>query len=87
MASIHRLACTIPTTENELLTSHIGLKTRYNMTTKELLNDILDLYKADKEKNYTLLLKRAEGDVVIPLDGTVKEVGMRNGDYLQVITA
>ena len=27
----------VPTTENELLTSHIGLKTRYNMTTKELL--------------------------------------------------
>ena len=47
----------------------------------------LDPYKADKEKNYTLLLKRAAGDVVIPLDGTVKEVGMRNGDYLQVITA
>lgn len=77
----------VPATENELLTSHIGLKTRYNITTKELLNDILDLYKADKEKNYTLLLKRAAGDVVIPLDGTVKEVGMRNGDYLQVITA
>ena len=50
----------VATTENELLTSHIGLKTRYDMTTKELLNDILDLYKADKEKNYTLLLKRAD---------------------------
>lgn len=76
-----------PETENELYTSYIGLRARYNMSTKELLNDILDLYKADKGKNYTIVLKRATGDIEIPLDGTVKEVGMRNGDFLQVISA
>jgi hypothetical protein len=77
----------VPEAENELCTSYIGLKARYDMSTKELLNDALDIYKADKEKNYRLLLKRAGGDQEIPLDETVKEAGLRNGDFLQIITA
>ena len=77
----------MPEAENELCTSYIGLRARYDMSTKELLNDALDIYKADKEKNYRVLLKRAAGDQEIPLDETVKEAGLRNGDFLQIITA
>ncbi|MCQ6275478.1 hypothetical protein JMM81_10965 [Bacillus sp. V3B] len=76
-----------PYTESKLCTSHIGMRARYNMPTKELLDDCLDMYKADKEKNYRFVLKRASGDVEISLDQTVEEAGMRNGDYLQIITA
>jgi hypothetical protein len=77
----------VPEVENELCTSYIGLKARYDMSTKELLHEALEIYRADKKKNYRLLLKRATGDQEISLDRTVKEAGMRNGDFLQIITA
>jgi phage gp36-like protein len=76
-----------PDTESELCTSHIGMRARYNMLTKELLDDCLEMYKADTEKSYRFVLKRAAGDIEIPLDQTVEEVGMRNGDYLHTIVA
>ncbi len=74
-----------PEIEKELGTSYLGMRARYNMTTNELLQEILDTYKADKDKNYRFVLKRAAGDIDISLDQTVREAGMRNGDCLQVI--
>ena len=46
--------------ENELVPSNIGLPTRLDVTTNELLKTCLDTYKADKEKNYRFFLKRAD---------------------------
>ncbi|WP_338448719.1 hypothetical protein R4Z09_21235 [Niallia oryzisoli] len=74
-----------PEIETKLGTSYLGMRARYNMTTNELLKEILDTYKADKEKSYRFVLKRAAGDIEISLDKTVREAGMRNGDCLQVI--
>ncbi len=71
--------------ETEQNRSNIGLPTRYDMTTNELLEACLDTYQADKEKNYRFVFKRGNGDVEIPLDKTLKEAGFRNGDYLEII--
>jgi hypothetical protein len=76
-----------PEIETELGTSYLGMRARYNMTTNELLQQMLDTYKADKEKNYRFVLKRAAGDIEISLEKTVREVGIRNGDCLQIIAA
>ncbi|KAA9028522.1 hypothetical protein [Niallia endozanthoxylica] len=74
-------------TENDLFQGSIGLRARYDMTNKELLGSCLDAWKADKEKNYRLFLIRADGQVEISLNGTVKEAGIRNGDYLEIVVA
>ncbi|WP_394236394.1 EsaB/YukD family protein [Niallia oryzisoli] len=76
-----------PEIETELGTSYLGMRARQDMTTKELFYQILDTYKADKEKNYRFVLKRAAGDIELSLDQTVRDAGMRNGDCLQVIAA
>ncbi|WP_071394113.1 hypothetical protein [Bacillus tuaregi] len=68
-----------------LSTSYLGKRARLDMTTMELLQEILDDYKADKEKNYRFVLKRGTEDVELSLEKTLQDVGMRNGDYLQVI--
>ena len=57
------------------------------MTTNQLLETCLDTYKADKEKNYRFFLKRSAGDVDIPLGVTLKEAGIRNGDYIEIVAA
>ena len=77
----------VPTTENELLTSHIGLKARYNMTTKELFQACLEAWKVNEDGKYKLILIRAEGQSEISLEGTVKEAGIRNGDFLEIVAA
>ena len=63
------------------------MRARYDMTTNELLDACIDTYQVDKEKNYELILNRAEGDSIIPDGHSVKEAGLRNGDFLTVVTA
>ena len=71
--------------ETEMNPSNIGMPTRYDLTTNELLEDCLDTYQADKQKNYRFVLKRGEGDMDIPLGVTLKEAGIRNGDYIEIV--
>ena len=70
--------------ENEMNPSNIGLPTRLDVTTDQLLENCLDTYQADKEKNYRFFLKRGQGDMDIPLGVTLKEAGIRNGDYIEI---
>ena len=70
--------------ENEMNPSNIGLPTRLDVTTDQLLEACLDTYQADKEKNYRFFLKRGQGDMDIPLGVTLKEAGIRNGDYIEI---
>ena len=74
-------------TENDLFQGNIGLRARYDMTMKELLTACLEAWKVDKEGNYRLLVNRAGGGVELSLEGTVKEAGLRNGDFLEIIVA
>lgn len=71
--------------ETEQNRSNIGLPAHYDMTTDELLEACLDTYKADKEKKYRFVFKRAEGEIEIPFGKTLKEAGFRNGDFLEII--
>ena len=64
--------------ENEMNPSNIGLPTRFDLTTDQLLETCLDTYKADKEKKYRFFLKREQGDIDIPLGVTLKEAGIRH---------
>ena len=70
--------------ENEMNPSNIGLPTRLDVTTDQLLETCLDTYQADKEKKYRFFLKRGTGDMDIPLGVTLKEAGIRNGDYIEI---
>ncbi|MBB6444132.1 hypothetical protein [Bacillus benzoevorans] len=70
--------------ENEMNPSNIGLPTRLDVTTDQLLETCLDTYQADKEKNYRFILKRGTGDIDIPLGVTLKDAGIRNGDYIEI---
>ena len=72
---------------NDLCICNLVMRARYDMTTNELLENCLEIYEIDKEKNYELILNRADGDSVVPMNITVKEAGLRNGDYLTVISA
>ena len=71
--------------ENEMNPSNIGMPTRYDLTTNQLLEACLDTYQADKEKKYRFVLKRGQGDIEIPLGVTLKEAGIRNGDYIEIV--
>ena len=71
--------------ETEMNPSNIGLPTNFDMTTNELLEACLDTYQADKEKKYRFFLKRGQGDRDIPLGVTLKEAGIRNGDYIEIV--
>lgn len=73
--------------DNDLSQGYIALRARYDMTTNELLIACLDVWKVDGNKNYQLVLVRVEGEQEVPLDCTVKEAGLRNGDYLHIIAA
>jgi hypothetical protein len=70
--------------ENELNPSNIGLPTRLDVTTDQLLETCLDMYQADKEKEYCFSLKRGNDEIEIPLGITLKEAGIRNGDYIEI---
>ncbi len=72
------------TRENKMNPSNIGLPTRLDVTTDQLLETCLDTYKADKDKKYRYVLKRGQGDLEIPLGVTLKEAGIRNGDYIEI---
>ena len=66
---------------------NIGLRALGTMTTKELLEACLEAWQLNKEDNYKLVLVRADKKIEVPLEGTVKEVGIRNGDFLEIIAA
>lgn len=70
--------------ENEMNPSNIGLPTKFDMTTDQLLEACLDTYQADKTKSYRFVFKRAEGVIDIPLGVTLKEAGFRNGDFIEI---
>ena len=72
-------------TENDLFQGPIGLRARYSMTNQELLNDCLKAWKVKEDHDYRLLLVRDHGGVELPLKQTVKEAGIRNGDYLEIV--
>ena len=72
--------------ENEMNPSNIGMPTRYDLTTNQLLEACLDTYQADKEKKYRFFLKRGQGDMDIPLGVTLKEAGIRNGDFIEIVS-
>jgi hypothetical protein len=74
-------------TENNLFQGSIGLKARYDMTNKELLNACLEAWKVNNDKNYRLFLIRGDGKTEISLEENVKEAGLRNGDYLEIAGA
>jgi hypothetical protein len=74
-------------TENDLFQGNIGLRARYDMTMEELLTACLEAWKVNREGSYRLLVNRAEGGIELPLEGTVKEAGLRNGDFLEIIAA
>lgn len=68
----------------DLFHAPIGLRVRYNMTAKELLEASLAAWKLKTDKNYRLLLVRAGGGIELNLEQTVKEAGIRNGDYFEI---
>lgn len=74
-------------TENDLFQGNIGIRALGTMTTKELLEACLDAWKLNKEENYKLFLIRADKQIEISLEGTVKEAGIRNGDFLEIVAA
>lgn len=72
---------------NDLCICNLVMRARYDMTTNELLEACLDTYQVDKEKDYELILNRADGDKAVPMNISVREAGLRNGDYLTVVSA
>jgi uncharacterized ubiquitin-like protein YukD len=74
-------------TENDLFQGNIGLRAQGTMTTKELLEACLEAWKLNKEDNYKLVLVRADKQIEVSLEGTVKEAGIRNGDFLEIVAA
>lgn len=73
--------------ESDMFLGNIGLRALGTMTTKELLEACLEAWQLNKEDNYKLVLVRADKKIEVPLEGTVKEVGIRNGDFLEIIAA
>ncbi|MCQ6274911.1 hypothetical protein JMM81_08030 [Bacillus sp. V3B] len=74
-------------TESDLFQGSIGLRARYDMTNKELLGACLEAWKVNDDQNYRLFLVRGDGKTEISLEGNVKEAGLRNGDYLEIVGA
>ena len=72
---------------NDLCICNIVMPARYDMTTNDLLDACIDTFQVDKEKSYELVLNRADGDSVVPMNISVKEAGLRHGDCLTVATA
>lgn len=73
--------------DNELDKSYIGMRVQSDITIKELLDAILNTYQVDKNKNYQIVLRRAQGIIDIPLEKSLEEAGIRNGDYFDIIEA
>jgi len=73
--------------ENDLFQGNIGIRTHHDMTTKELFQACLEAWKVKADGKYKLILIRAEGQSEISLEGTVKEAGIRNGDFLEIVAA
>ncbi|MBB6444939.1 hypothetical protein [Bacillus benzoevorans] len=70
--------------ESNMLLGNIGVRARYDMTNKELLEICLSAWKVNEDKNYRLFLIRGDGKVEVSLDGDLKEAGIRNGDFLEI---
>lgn len=71
--------------ESDLLFGNIGVKARYDMTCKELLNACLDAWQKNKETtHYRFFLLRDHQEYEIHADDkqTIKEAGIRHGDPL-----
>lgn len=74
--------------EGDMLLTSIGTRARYDMSTRELLEACLEAWEVTKEHNYRLVLVRGDGKIEISIDNqTVKEAGIRNGDYLEIVAA
>ncbi|MBA4601399.1 hypothetical protein [Thermoactinomyces mirandus] len=73
-------------TENDLFICNIGVRARYDMTGEELLQACVDAWQLDKDKKYRLRLIRPDQQVDIPPDTVIKEIGIRNGDPLEIIS-
>jgi hypothetical protein len=73
--------------ESDLSQGYIALRARYDMTTDELFQSCLEAWKVNNDKNYQLILVRVDGEKEVPLNCTVKEAGLRNGDYLHIKSA
>lgn len=72
--------------ESDLFQSHIAIRARYDMTNQELLDTCVETYQMDKEKCYKLFVVRVnEGEIELPLNQTVAESGLRNGDPLKIV--
>jgi uncharacterized ubiquitin-like protein YukD len=75
-------------TENDMLVGNLGLRARYDMSIRELLDACLEAWEVTENKNYRLVLIRADGEHEISsADQTVKEAGLRNGDHLEIVSA
>jgi hypothetical protein len=73
--------------EGDMLLTHIGTRARFDMSTKELLEACLDSWELPKDKNYRLILVRGDGKSELTLDNqTIKEAGIRNGDYFEIVS-
>lgn len=74
--------------EGDMLLTSIGTRARYDMSTRELMEACLEAWEVTKEQNYRLVLVRGDGKIEISLgDQTIKEAGIRNGDYLEIVEA
>ncbi len=73
--------------ESDLFQGNIGIRTYDDMTIKELFQACLEAWKVNESGNYKLILIRAEGQLELSLEGTVKEAGIRNGDFLEIVAA
>ncbi|WP_134703372.1 hypothetical protein [Ammoniphilus sp. YIM 78166] len=73
-------------TQNDLFFCNIGIRARYDMTGKELLDACVDAWQLAKDRSYKLSLIRADGQRVIPLDTnqSIREIGLRNGDPIEI---
>ena len=86
--STHRLASTQEKPWKVICFKEIlELRTHHDMTTKELFQACLEAWKVKADGKYKLILIRAEGQSEISLEGTVKEAGIRNGDFLEIVAA
>lgn len=73
--------------ESDLFRCSIAVRARYDMKNQELLDACLTAWQVEKQENYQLILIRADEKLDIPLEQTVKEFGIRNGDYLEIVAA
>jgi hypothetical protein len=73
--------------ESDLFQSHVGIRARYDMTNKELLDSCVETFQLLKTKSYRIFLMRANEEIELPLDQTIAEAGIRNGDPLKITEA